>query len=49
MKVGPKAAVEPSSLPFRPRSAGSARFGAFCEKFVQVPKGTVHAHTAAVA
>ena len=40
MKAGPKAAVEPSSLPFRPRSAGSARFGKFCERYIKVPKGT---------
>src|SRR6476646_740502 len=40
MKVGPKAAVEPSSLPFRPRSAGSARFAVFCQQFIRVPKGT---------
>ena len=40
MKVGPKAAVEPSSLPFRPRSAGSARFAVFCQRFIRVPKGT---------
>ena len=40
MKAGPKAAVDASALPFRPRSVGSARFEAFCEKFVRVPKGT---------
>ena len=40
MKAGPKAAVEPSSLPFRPRSAGSARFAVFCQRFIRVPKGT---------
>jgi phage terminase large subunit-like protein len=39
MKAGPKAAVEPSSLPFRPRSAGSARFAVFCQRFIRVPKG----------
>jgi hypothetical protein len=49
MTAGPKAAVDQTPLPFCPRSLGAARFGAFCEKFVQVPKGTVHAHTAAVA
>ena len=27
-------------LPFRPRSAGSARFAAFCQRFIRVPKGT---------
>lgn len=40
MKAGPKAAVDPSVLPFRPRSTGSARFEAFTRKFVMVPKGT---------
>jgi len=40
MKAGPKAAVDPSVLPWRPRSTGSARFAKFCETFVKVPKGT---------
>ena len=40
MKAGPKAAVDPSMLPWRPRSTGSARFAAFCAKFVKVPSGT---------
>jgi len=40
MKAGPKAAVDDSALPFRPRTTGSARFGGFCDKFVLVPKGT---------
>lgn len=40
MKAGPKGKVDASPLPFRPRSAGSKRFAAFCEKFVKVPKGT---------
>ena len=40
MKAGPKAAVDDSALPFRPRSSGAARFAAFCEKFIRVPKGT---------
>lgn len=40
MRAGPKAAVDESALPFRTRTTGSARFGAFCEKFVRVPKGT---------
>ncbi len=39
MKAGPKAAVDDSPLPWGPRSTGSARFSAFCEKFVKVPKG----------
>ena len=49
MKAGPKAAVEPSSLPFRPRSAGSARFALFCQRFIRVPKGTGALSAAAVA
>jgi phage terminase large subunit-like protein len=37
MRAGPKRAVDDSVLlPFRPRSSGSARFAAFCEKFVKV-------------
>lgn len=40
MRAGPKRAVDDSVLPFRPRSNGSARFAAFCAKFVTVPKGT---------
>ncbi|SBS77833.1 Terminase [uncultured Mycobacterium sp.] len=40
MKAGPKAAVDPSLLPWRPRSTGSARFAKFCETYVKVPKGT---------
>lgn len=40
MKAGPKASVDPSLLPWRPRSSGSARFAKFCERFVKVPKGT---------
>jgi len=39
MKAGPKAAVDPTVLPFRPRSTGSARFAAFSTKFIKVPKG----------
>ncbi|MGI8711001.1 MAG: terminase large subunit domain-containing protein, partial [Acidimicrobiales bacterium] len=39
MKAGPKAAVDPSPLPFRPRAVGAARFAAFCTKFVVTPKG----------
>ncbi|MHA7664469.1 terminase TerL endonuclease subunit [Mycolicibacterium sp. HS_4_1] len=39
MKAGPKAAVDPSVLPWRPRSTGSDRFAKFCERFVKVPKG----------
>jgi len=40
MKAGPKAAVDDSPLPWRPRSSGSARFARFCETYVTVPKGT---------
>lgn len=40
MKAGPKAAVDDSSLPWRPRSTGSVRFAKFCERFVKVPKGS---------
>jgi phage terminase large subunit-like protein len=40
VKAGPKAAVDTRVLPFRPRSAGSARFAKFCERFIRVPKGT---------
>ncbi len=40
MKAGPKAAVDPTVLPFRPQSTGAARFAKFCERFVKVPKGT---------
>lgn len=36
MRAGPKRSVDDSLLPFRPRSDGSARFAAFCEKFVKV-------------
>ena len=40
MKAGPKASVDPSGLPWRPRSVGSARFARFCDRYVKVPKGT---------
>ncbi len=40
MKAGPKAAVDASVLPFRPRSVGAARFAAFTAKFIVTPKGT---------
>lgn len=40
MRAGPKAAVDGSPLPFRPRSlVPSERFAAFCEQFVVTPKG----------
>lgn len=40
MKAGPKGAVDESPLPFRTRLKGSAKFAAFCKKYVRVPKGT---------
>ena len=40
MKAGPKAAVDPTPLPFRSRKKGAARFEAWASKFVKVPKGT---------
>ena len=40
MKAGPKAAVDASELPFCSDETGSARFAAFCEQFIKVPKGT---------
>ncbi|HEY0888673.1 MAG TPA: terminase large subunit [Nocardioides sp.] len=40
MKAGPKAAVDATPLPFRPRATGAARFGKFCERFIVTPKGT---------
>jgi phage terminase large subunit-like protein len=39
MRAGPKAAVDSAPLPFRSRKSGAARFGAFCERYVVVPKG----------
>ena len=39
MKAGPKAGVDPSSLVFASNASGSARFAAFCEEFIVVPKG----------
>ena len=40
MKAGPKAAVDPSPLPWRPRAVGAARFARFCDSFIVTPKGT---------
>ena len=40
MRAGPKAAADPSGLPFRSRAVGAARVAAFVERFVMVPKGT---------
>ncbi|WP_137120919.1 terminase large subunit domain-containing protein [Segeticoccus rhizosphaerae] len=41
MRAGPKAAVDPSPLPFRPRTTvPSERFEKFCTRFVVTPKGT---------
>lgn len=39
VKAGPKRAVVDTVLPWRPRSTGSARFAAFCERYIRVPKG----------
>jgi len=39
MKAGPKAAVDPSPLPFATRKQGAARFAAFCSKFIVTPTG----------
>ncbi|MGY1680716.1 terminase large subunit domain-containing protein [Geodermatophilus sp. SYSU D01176] len=40
MRAGPKAAVDPSPLPFRSREQGAARLAAFVSTFCTVPKGT---------
>ncbi|ROR92594.1 hypothetical protein [Nocardioides aurantiacus] len=40
MRAGPKAGVDGSPLPFRPRSVGAARFSKFCESFIVTPRGT---------
>lgn len=40
MKAGPKAAVDPSPLPFQVRGSGSESFAAFCAEFIVTPKGT---------
>src|SRR5690625_4275067 len=41
MRAGPKARVDPSPLPFRPRTlVPSERFEKFVEKFIVTPKGT---------
>lgn len=42
MKAGPKSAVDPSTLPFRPRAVGAERFRNFCDRFVYVPKARGH-------
>ena len=39
MKAGPKAAVDTSPLPYKPRSTGSVRFASWCKRFLRVPKG----------
>ena len=39
MRAGPKAAVDPSALPFDFEGSGSARFAAFSEQFLRAPKG----------
>ncbi len=40
MKAGPKAAVDPSPLPFSSSAVGAARFAEFCTGYIVVPKGT---------
>jgi hypothetical protein len=40
LKAGPKQSVDGGPLPWRPRVKGAARFGAFCTRFIRVPKGT---------
>lgn len=40
MRAGPKPPVDDSPLRFGSRAQGSARFAAFCRKYVIVPKGT---------
>lgn len=40
MKAGPKAAADPSPLPWCPGSVGAARFAEFCETYIVTPKGT---------
>lgn len=39
MKAGPKAAADPSALPFESDAVGAQRFQAFCQQFIKVPKG----------
>ena len=39
MKAGPKAAVDPSPLPFGSRQVGAARFAAFVQRYIVTPKG----------
>jgi hypothetical protein len=39
VRVGPKAAVDGSPLPFRSRLRRAGRFAAFCRQYVIVPKG----------
>ncbi|MCA2255829.1 terminase [Mycobacterium intracellulare] len=39
MPAGPKAAVDPSPLPFDCAAAGVERFAQFCEQYLIVPKG----------
>jgi phage terminase large subunit-like protein len=39
VRAGPKAAVDGSPLPWKPRKSGGVRVVAFIEKFVVVPKG----------
>lgn len=39
MKAGPKAAVDESPLPWKPRSKGADQFAAFCKRYIITPKG----------
>ena len=40
MHAGPKRAVDPSPLPWRPKSTGFSEFAVFCARYIWVPKGT---------
>lgn len=39
-KAGPKAAVEATPLPYRPRGTKAEQFEKFCTKYIRVPSGT---------
>jgi phage terminase large subunit-like protein len=39
MRAGPKADVDGSPLPWRPRTTGAKRFERFCSRYIVVPKG----------
>lgn len=40
MRAGPKGSVDDTPLPFATDLAGSARFAAFCQRYILTPKGT---------